>query len=84
MSASHRRIARLPLSVFDNLITRPHDHVDPEALRSAMCSKLKKFPVKSRNGSSMSFTSVKTVGALLQTPKKTLLQVLDPLLTFGT
>jgi hypothetical protein len=80
MSASHRRIARLPLDVFDNLTTDSPN--EPETLRTAICSKLKKFPIKTRTGGA-SFDSVKTVGALLQTSKTTLLCALDPLLTYG-
>lgn len=83
MSASHRKIAHLPLDVFDNLITR---QLDPprtaEELRSAIVSRLKRFPIKTGKGVSTS-ASIKTISELLRTSKRTLLLALDPLLTYG-
>jgi DNA-directed RNA polymerase alpha subunit len=91
MSASHRKIARLPLEVFDNLLVTPQEEeeqqqhqFDPEVLRSSICARLKRFPIKSRNATTTSTRSVKTVGDLLRTSKRTLLHALDPLLTYGT
>jgi RecA/RadA recombinase len=53
MSASHRKISRLPLPVFQDLITRPPlndkdaiDEHDPERLKSAICNRLKRFVVR--------------------------------------
>lgn len=85
MSASHRKLARLPLEVFENLlVTMEEQDLTPQDLRSAICGKLKRFRVRSRHGSGTSTTvSLKTVGDLLRTPPFTLLQALDPLLTFG-
>ena len=84
MSASNRKITRLPLDIFRDLDS---DSTDPESLRSTICGRLKRFPVKvvSRNGSSKTTTSatVKTVGDLLRTSKGTLLRALDPHLTYG-
>lgn len=65
---------------------------NPEELRRKICLKLKKFPVRMRksrgnnnrgNGSDVVHESVTTVGQLLtRISKLTLLQVLDPLLTY--
>lgn len=53
MSASHRKISRLPLPVFQDLITRlplnnndSIDEHDPERLKSAICNRLKRFVVR--------------------------------------
>jgi RecA/RadA recombinase len=55
MSASHRKISRLPLPVFQDLITRPPlnnnkdndiDEHDPERLKSIICNRLKRFVVR--------------------------------------
>lgn len=89
MSTSHRSLARLPLEVFDDLITRPNDiPEDAAVLRNAICNKLKKFPEKSSrqrpNHGMVVFDSITTVGGLLtRISKPTLLRVLDPLLTYG-
>ena len=77
MSASHRKLARLPLEIFRDL-----SEEDPEILRTNICNRLKRFPIKTSSKTTTPI-SVKTVGGLLQTPKPTLLRVLDPLLTYG-
>jgi RecA/RadA recombinase len=53
MSASHRKISRLPLSVFQDLITRPPlnnngiiDEHDAERLKYTICNRLKRFVVR--------------------------------------
>uniref|UniRef100_A0A7S4EQW2 RecA family profile 1 domain-containing protein n=1 Tax=Pseudo-nitzschia australis TaxID=44445 RepID=A0A7S4EQW2_9STRA len=49
MSASHRKISRLPLSVFQHLITRPPldgREDDPETLKANICKRLKGFRVR--------------------------------------
>ena len=84
MSASHRKISRLPLEVFENL---DFHKTPPETLRSSISSRLKRFPVVKNSGSRNNNTnsaSVKTIGDLLRTSKRTLLNALDPLLTYGT
>ena len=85
MSAAHRKISRLPVEIFEDLVTRPgavgsEGSSTPEALRTAICAKLKHFPVKSRNGTA-AFSSVKSARSLLETPRIVLLKALDPLLT---
>ena len=90
MSAAHRSLTRLPLEVYTDLIRgRAHSDVDdnPGELRRKICSKLKKFPTRSRGKHShdVIHESVTTVGQLLtRISKLTLLRVLDPLLTYGT
>lgn len=94
MSASHRKISRLPLPVFQDLITRPplegRDD-DPKRLKFTICNRLKRFVVrtgsrnKKRTGGGMSSTttcSIKTIGQLLRLSKSILLVVLDPILTY--
>lgn len=100
MSASHRKISRLPLAVFQELIKRPsqreEDH-DPTSLRSNICHRLKRVSLRLVHGrrrrrrSSSSYgtnqattTRIQTVGELLRISKYALLLVLDPLLTYGT
>ena len=88
MSASHRKLCRLPLEVFNDLqmnIQGVQHTLTPQDLRSAICEKLKRFRVRSRQygGTTITTMSVKTVGDLLRTPQFTLLQALDPILTFG-
>ena len=87
MSASHRKLCRLPLEVFDDLLVTMQgvQTMTPQDLRSAICEKLKRFRVRSRQygGTTTTTMSVKTVGDLLRTPQFTLLQALDPILTFG-
>lgn len=86
MSAAHRSLLRLPLDVFIDLIQeRAHKDVDnPEGLRRSICSKLKKFPSRSRMNGDVVHESITTVGQLLtRISKLTLLKVLDPLLTYG-
>lgn len=84
MSASHRKLSRLPLEIFENLLTRK-ETLDPprppEILRCLICTRLKRFPIQSGNGVSTT-ASIKTVGDLLVASKRTLLLALDPLLTF--
>jgi hypothetical protein len=84
MSASHRKLARLPLEVFDDLmVTEQTQTMSPQDLRFAICEKLKRFRVRSRRHGGATTVSLKTVGDLLRTAPFTLLQALDPLLTFG-
>jgi len=83
MSASHRKLTRLPLEIFGNLLTtETQQEMTPHDLRHNICEKLKRFRVRSKYGS-VTTASVKTVGDLLRTSRCTLLHVLDPLLTFG-
>jgi hypothetical protein len=132
MSASHRKLARLPLHIFEGVIVVVDDDDDPdddrlpvlrrrcdpnndknnattrststststsqstskctstststttpeEELRAKICFRLKRFPVKSRAGVSKG-VSIKTVGDLLRASKRTLLQALDPIFTYG-
>jgi hypothetical protein len=91
MSASHRKISRLPLHIFEDLVTRPpvdSRKDDPESLKSVICGRLKRFPLKSmnkKNGTRSSMTcTVKTIGQLLRISQYTLLLALDPILTYGT
>lgn len=82
MSASHRKISHLPLDVFENIVTRQIDPPRPaKELRSSIVLRLKRFPIKTGNGVSTS-ASIKTIGELLRTSKRTLLYALDPLLTY--
>lgn len=49
MSASYRKISRLPISVFQDLITRPdleRLYDNPEIIKSTICDRLKRFRVK--------------------------------------
>lgn len=82
MSASNRKLSRLPLEIFRNLDS---NSTNPEELRSAICSRLRRFPFRpsSRKKGITSSASVKTMGDLLRTSKRTLLYALDPLLTYG-
>lgn len=85
MSACHRKLARLPLEVFEDLqTTNPAEQTLTLAaeLRATICERLKRFRIRSRNGGTQSM-SIKTVGDLLCTPRFVLLQAMDPLLTFG-
>ena len=126
MSASHRSLVRLPLSIFENLCDRDEKgtdagenspksnngddarltaatnaetvvkrttsgDADTEAirLRAAICLKLKQYKKTQggtfrKNQQNQKEDGVKTVGALLLMSRMTLLQVLDPLLTYGT
>jgi RecA/RadA recombinase len=84
MSASHRKLSRLPLEVFENLLTRQEAFDPPrtpEILRSLICTRLKRFPIQSGNGVSTS-ARIKTIGDLFRTSERSLLVALDPLLTF--
>ena len=91
MIASNRKLSRLPLHIFDNLLTRSAAQTDDDenaaaTLKAAICSRLKRFPTVTvaKNGSRSSSTaSIKTVGQLLQFPKYSLMVALDPLLTYG-
>jgi hypothetical protein len=89
MSASKRKISRLPLHVFQDLITRPPDisrNDEPESLKSTICSRLKRFPVRgsgNKMGKTSTICSVKTIGQLLRLSKSALLLALDPILTYG-
>lgn len=84
MSASHRKLARLPLEIFDNL-QGGEETLSPEELRSAICDKLKRFRTRHTHHKARSVsTSLKTVGDFLRASPLTVMQALDPLLTFGT
>lgn len=76
MSAFDRSLARLPLRIFD------FERYEPKKLRESICNKLSFF-WKGRKGVSRTQASVKTVGPLLELPIENIVQVLDPLLTFG-
>ncbi|KAL3944109.1 MAG: hypothetical protein SGBAC_001840 [Bacillariaceae sp.] len=58
MSASHRKLARLPLEIFDNLHMRAQSStqqpisISSEGLRSQICNRLKRFPFRFDNHSS--------------------------------
>jgi RecA/RadA recombinase len=52
MSACQRKISRLPISVFQDLITRPplkERDDDPESIKSSICKRLKRFRIRNRN-----------------------------------
>ncbi len=84
MSAAHRKLTRLPLEVFQDLIVNDQEQqMTPEDLRAAICDKLRRFRVRSRNAGGTTTISLKTVGDLLLTSPLTLLQALDPLLTYS-
>ena len=90
MSAAHRKLTRLTLDIFQDLpgctsTNKNHDdisQVKAEELRAAICEKLKRFRIPSRNGGTRT-VSLTTVGDILRTSPLTLLQALDPLLTYG-
>jgi RecA/RadA recombinase len=49
MSAGQRKISRLPISVFQDLITRPsleERDDDPESIKSTICNRLKRFRIR--------------------------------------
>eukprot|EP00980_Cylindrotheca_fusiformis_P029766 scaffold23831_cov127-Cylindrotheca_fusiformis.AAC.5 len=89
MSASHRKLSRLPLEIFADLVVaatpveagggggqttaKSQPSSTAETLRLLICKKLKRFPSQ-RGG-------VQTIGELFRTSKRTLLLTLDPLLT---
>jgi RecA/RadA recombinase len=82
MSASHRKLSRLPLSIFDNLSSSVEES-SSEVLKTGICRRLKRFPIQSgKTGISIS-CSIKTIGDLFRANKRTLLYALDPLLTFS-
>jgi len=88
MSAARGSLIRLPLGIFEDLLTgREHEEDEnvPESaleLHTAVCEKLENFRRKLRNGTT-TVDSIKTVGSLLQLSIPTLIQALDPLLTYG-
>ncbi|KAG7346880.1 DNA repair and recombination protein radA [Nitzschia inconspicua] len=91
MIASNRKLSRLPIHVFEILITRPPHEArndKPDHLKMAICNRLRKFPVKSSHmkqygrSSTTTTASIKTVGQLLRCTKITLLLALDPILTY--
>jgi hypothetical protein len=92
MIASNRKLSRLPLGIFEDLLTRHAaeghtENDDPADLKSAICSRLRRFPVTTVNkhgGRSSTTCSIKTVGQLLQYSKYSLMVALDPILTYGT
>lgn len=82
MSAAYRKLGRLPLDVFEGLVTTEDPQLlSAEELRSVICEKLKRFRVRVRHGGTAT-ASIKTVGELLRVSRRTLLQALDPLLTY--
>ena len=89
MSAEHRSLARLPLSIFTDLINDDDKngsyHQHPEVLRSNICHKLHQMTncnsSKTQQQSSSSLESITTVGQLLKMTPPALLRALDPLLT---
>ena len=72
MSSYHRKLARLPLGIFTNLLDTEDDEDDatmtPTRLRQEICSKLE--------------PNITTVGDLLVYGTLQLLHILDPLLTY--
>ena len=82
MSAAYRKLGRLPLEVFENLVaTEDPQLLTAEELRSAVCEKLKSFRIRARYGG-VAKVSVVNVGELLRVPRRTLLHALDPLFTY--
>ena len=91
MSVSHRKLSRLPLTLYGSL-KEPYegdcdDREDADAavaaFRDAICSKLKAHSRKTGSNES-SIEGVSTVGDLLLLSPLALLRILDPLLTYGT
>eukprot|EP00934_Nitzschia_sp_Nitz4_P005925 Nitzschia sp. Nitz4//scaffold112_size70979//11357//12759//NITZ4_005893-RA/size70979-augustus-gene-0.78-mRNA-1//1//CDS//3329533238//5915//frame0 len=80
MSASHRKLHRLPLSIFEDLSTSELSK-DPSHLKTSVTERLKRCRARSKRGTSKTLT-ITTVEDLLHTPRITLLQALDPFLTF--
>lgn len=79
MSCSFRRLNRLPLSIFEDLQHISENHFgDAATLRASICMKL----AKNQNRGKESSESVTTVGSFLKISCATLVQVLDPLLTY--
>ena len=91
MSVAHRSIARLPLSIFENLAqcslpttkdtTDKEESWTPGQLRAAMVHKLSQF--STQQWYRTVYKSISTVGPLLRLPVTTLVRALDPLLTYG-
>ena len=80
MSATHRTLARLPLDIFADLITRPETcQQDAASLRDLICSKLQ----QAHTIQGKTTESVTTVGKLLKLSSPALLRALDPVLTHG-
>jgi hypothetical protein len=80
MSATHRCLARLPIDIFADLITRPEEcQQDAASLRGLICSKLQQAHIIQGKMTE----SVTTVGKLLRLSSPALLRALDPLLTHG-
>ena len=90
MSASHRKISRLNVEIFQDLV----EGQKKEQLKTAICNRLKRFAVRTTGGirkeqkrnangiSSSSTCSIKTIGQLLRLSPSILLVVLDPILTY--
>lgn len=87
MAASQRQLARLPLEIFQPFSVEGGDS-DAQAIRQAVCQKLQSVPRKSPHHraaqSTCSYEEVRSVGALLQLSVPSLVEALDPLLTYGT
>lgn len=87
MTSTHRSLARLPLHIFENLQYQSQQQqqiiIDEEEatskLRSSICTKLRQPPRSLRDAKE----PITTVGSFLKLSLITLLQLLDPLLTYG-
>ena len=85
MSASHRSLSRLPLSIFDNLLHYSHSTdtkdkplIPPKDLRFNICERLNASHQQIKGKE-----NVTTVGQLLRMTSPALLRALDPILTQG-
>lgn len=98
MTSSHRSLEHLPSEIFENLVDEEvlclgeddNDAVNPKTsgsptaslLQQRVCNKLKYFP--KRVGGRVKHKQIKDVGDFLKISETSLVQGLDPLLTFGT
>lgn len=85
MSAARGSLTRLPLGIFEDLlIGREYEEGENDALnlRATICEKLISFRRKLRNGTT-TVDGIKTAASLLQLSIPSLVQALDPLLTYG-
>ena len=83
MSASHRSLSRLPLSVFSGLLINYDTIDDPSLLRKDICFKLREIQHGGATGTNSAAEGVTTVGQLLKLSSSALLRALDPILTNG-
>ena len=88
MSVAHRKLSRLPLTLYGSL-KEPYEgdrddgaDATAAALRDAICFKLR--AQRKTGGNESSIEGVTTVGDLLLLSPLALLRILDPLLTYGT